>query len=1492
MSVSEKLIPVGGINLDVSPLYLGNDKARLIKNLDIGLVNRAEGSNVLVLKPLSNAELLEDGVELPEGQNIAFGAGVSRNTEAYIFNWNGLGNFHLYRIKNSVKQIVFKGPEIEAVLDPNNFISLTGRVVIEKVCVGAEERTYIYWTDGKDRQKFLCVEDSIATNSFDPIQFPYFAGDYDRKDLISLGVPTPLECVKIIPVKDTAKTGINLIKERTWRFRISAIDRYGRPTEHGIWSDIYYTEDCISKVINCLDIVFDAGPPLWEKILIETRRSCSTEWEIVKIIDKYGSCERNWWERPINPALNYDKETNKITFRYCGGEDCLTVPDAESQRVENPMPLTSQSLFPLNGTIALAGNDYGFKPFSCDLKDKIKFIVEKPAPDANTGQTLRNITVWINIWNSHSGVKGSQAIWRRDNRNVFGGLDSDGSDEDAILGYKQYFPDPDQGGFIAYLAGTNIAAFTEQYVYNDEGTTPSWEKYGVAKDKDDAIRNPLDGGGLINLKPRRWLQKVEFKNIRPGKYVVRLASHEAKLTDANYQRTSTFCKGQSQANSNLLVGDTFNDVREIEVDVCEADFDSFEKNIFLNISDNTRPTDGTNAIVETRVINGYVYETKDDDKGVIPIEGATVLNSGNNFNGVRTTDHNGYYFVSCRDRNYTVRILAKRKCEWEELGSVDKGSSQDLAYKDFFATDKWPDFLEEKCNRVLIRGKIVSCDTGDGIPGITVGLTRGQFISSNDNGEFEIIAHDYKEANRQDKLIFFSLGKCNVVTCNNSKCFPTVNYFQPACSDCVERVFAVPNYSLRIVSINRAGLQKGGRYPFTVSGSDWMGRNNAAQTDDRWILDIPNENESLSFAYSRIRVQIDPAARFPLWMKRLHLRFGQNLAYSEFLSWVVDRFEFIDNTGLVNVVSPTQIKIYYSSLNEFNKQNNFSTNVNWQFIDERNNLRIQDIVHFVANGDGTIFNKTITSLVKYDKDGRYFLVDYTSDLANLKEGAYIKLMRPAECEGADIYFELCKTVKIKDGIPAETDFYINPIDSYQHSRQIPTPVVFTRTVRKVVSNSDPVIYEDVEESETVNVIKPYAWSFEHDSPSDFWGTKCTNRGRPLGKNPFEGVICKRTEIALSGAIGVNGIANYHHYFDDARKTVFPESNGGIVSVVPQQNILLVICENDHFVVSFNDNAIRYDNTGKAFLVSADNQFGKPKPKSGQNYGCLNIDRNSISFYNGVTAWLDSVRATVVRHDFNKAEDVTGGKAYKYYSFKTRDIARFNRTPGLKRYWHGIINPVDSKYYLTDFNLRNRSYVNDDTYVTPDKSDTLAFDMFTEGYPISRVCSFTPELYVPLEGDDMESQLFLMKDGLPYTLYRAENTSFNKFFGVQCQHAYRFAVKTEQMKVNEYLALEVYVDEVLMYGKKVITESGQESVIPRNWFNRQYNFWLAPFLCDLNTISDVNIPETADKKLTSGDKLDGRWIDILLIGDPDNLGKYFELTGVTISVVPKEKTGVQ
>lgn len=1481
-----KIIP-GEVNTDSSPATIGVDKARFIRNLDY--TQQSSGANGdandLIYKTLQSNKMYDPAFN--PGAGLTVGKFVSRGTlEIYVLFRSDTSRDldQLYRIVDGKCQTVFKGRELNLQNDPVHFVN-DGRMTVVPVCQGDVTKTYVIYTDSYNTQRFFCVEDCIATNSFNAATHPRFDLP-DREQLISLGIPSPNDCISVVPVK-TGKI-LNRTKYKAYQFRIQQVDVYGRPSEHGVISDLFYQNEC-GEETDCFDLTFEAGGPMVDKINVEFRDNCSGEWSIYETLSKYENCEKPWWERSISSDLQYDQATNRITYRFCGDRECRPVPDVETQRGENPLPLISESVFNMAGGIGLAGNTYGRKPFGCNIMDKVKLEIEKPAaiPGGQPAFATRKVEIWMEIFNPY--IEETQAVWRQDNEVVFGGLGDGNRREDAVAGlYGQYFGDKDQGGFIGYLSNGQ-AVISKQYVYSNG----NWIERGVVDDMNEVRGN-------------RWMQKFEFNNIRPGKYIFRIAGHRSKLTE-DYKRTSTYFIGVVPHQNKLPQSGSRSDLREITVNVCEKDYDSFTANQIPLVWDLTEPTKDISTKRGVRVTQGYIYESVNADLGQQPIEGARITTNASSY--VRRTyhtDYNGFYFVATKDKRHRVAIDVMRQCSWQQIGYRDWNDTvrfldyftKPFAYNvipsfftdeggmilmDLYASKVWPDYAKEECNRIRVKGKVVDCVTGSGLKGVTVSITRGQPVTTNNKGEYELIIHDYHLSPHVREVFFLSQGKCNLASCDGADCIPSqsINSEVLCPASCARRQVSLADTKLKPVSEKLFGLQLGGTYGFAIHGVDWMDRKNFRQSASHMYLNIPTINEMGVFQYPKVKWSFDPDITFPSWVKKLYFSYTQNIAFSDFITWVVDRFEFIDNTGNINNISPRQIKIYYSSLNEYNKQNNFSTNSTWQIIDEQDSLQITDKVQFIANGDGVLFPKAITELVKFDKDGGYFLIDFNQDLVDLKEGALIKLIRENECEGADLFAEVCESIDVVDGKPVRNFGYINAFDSYMLNRQIPTPIVITRQVKKAVnvgSDANVISYEVVEESESVNVIKDYSWLFEHHSPSDSWGTKCANRGRVGVKNEYEDVMCKEKEVALSGVVGSNGIVNYLHYFDERRKKVFDNPiSGGIVAALAQMNTLLCVCETDAFLVPYDDNSVRVGDNGQAVVLSAEKQFGKPVRASGEEFGCKKEDRNTICFNGNVASWIDGNKIALIVHDFRSARNVSKDKYESFLRRKIKSIQKHNRTHDLKRYLHSHINTRNGQVYVSDFNLHSPNYIILSSYPGIDESETFSVTL-SDG-SLRKFCSFIPECYATLSSEEDEHQFFSFKGGIPYSHYNVNDDSYLSFYGVECNYFMQVILGIEPLQDKYFVAMEVY-SKNRMYALKVKTQYNQDSRIPPNWFKRANHFWVAPFLCAENSVPDESVFR-GGVGLLNGDLLKGKWVDVVLTGAPESKGKYNEITGIII-----------
>lgn len=1519
MAIGQKVIPYKGVELDMHELDVDEMRAVFMKNL-LNQVNsnsrvaQKEGSNSSIFSPLL-ANTKYCNLSLPAGTNYCVGFFYAKDVnQAFVFGHNSNSNHFIYRINGNAGncQMVLTDPCLGFKLDPTYFIA-EGRCTVQiisrlnKTTNIVEKVAFIIYTDNNTDQKFLCPDDLIATNGF---TLPYFAnnsGDCDRCTWFNLGRPKPLGCIGINPVaRDTSDeeelTKANLMSYKGWQFRLKTVDIYGRSSEHGIISDNYFNQignTCLGNsagLPRCVRLRFPAGCPLDNQIQLSFR-NCSgntkglatvSDWYKFTLFNKYNDCEsNNWWERTIrNPwqeeydaqildgktaeeaeaiaykkgLLRYYAIDNTFEYTFCADKECAPIPVAETNRVENPLPITSGSVFSLNKSIALARAKRGREPMDCNELAKVEYTVESPSGSSCSRVALRKIEIWGLFYNPNNDERVRLRV--KDNNTIFSYANCGNNNG---INYDQILP-TGQEGIIGHLKGTDYYAISKQYRYDTQ--TDTIEFVG--------LNYPSPPGEEI-FGDNRYIpiQKWELQ-VLPGKYRFHISSHKSKPTD-DYKTTSTYFIGRTNLSN---PGSLVQEQRELIVDVCNADY--VLKDTPVMIWDLTHVgSDCTTSSQAASAVSGYMFEDEVEKR---PIEMAVVTtNHDDDVNKCTYTDHNGFYFATRNGRVLRATIRGYKNCMPNQTLATGRGTSDtvDNWYKfdNLYAYKNLTTYPEG--DRMIITGRIALCDNAAiGIPGIAVNLTRGGYAVTDGNGEFRIVMHDIGNSTaRTEQLIISQRGTCQILTCQNdcTWCFADIPVSRTNCTGS-ERIITVSETYARINVVNSKGPKMGGRYGAGMYLHDWAGRRSFVQANESHYIDIPGLQQTQVYDFSKILFNLNGAV-FPDWVKKITFGLTENLNWDDDLTWVIERVQFVDNTGKTNSAAPTQIRLYYESLNEYNKQNDFSTNSTWQFLTEEQNSVQGDLIEFLANADGTIFNKKITALAKYNKDGKYIQIDYTDDLQNLKDGTLVKLIRPKNCENREFYYEICKAIPVVNGVAQVQSGSINYFDSYLLYRQIPVPVL----IRPQETAEDGTILKT---SITENQLIPYPFFYEHHSPSDTWGDHCANRGAIGVKNPNEKQRLIRTEIAVSNALVDDGIINGLHYIEEKDIIVFDEQEwGGINVCIPDINRILVICELQNFITIYNDDRVRTDAEGNVIAPSASNRFGRPDSVNGSDFGCQLWDINTIRTKDGLVFFIDANKGALVKHDFQQAVDISpvgenkGG--YKgYLSAAIKSMLEYNNAGQPKRYFHAAIDPKRNKYILTAVSLgqNSNSYVNNTPEPIVDGHDTVAIDIYNHQL---HFLSFTPEYYGAMEGDKHDQQFLSFRFGESWMHNEINsNRGFSNFYGVPVDEWIEVVYNLDKTKVKAFMWNEVYCTQKRFYADRILTEAGQLSRIMPKWWERYDKFYSADFKCNVNSQADVNlVKETGVNSLLDGDMLYGRWMRARYRGLSTQREIYFELSAI-------------
>lgn len=1592
-----------GVNLDLDELRMPPDACLFIKNLTDNVnanpgTSAAAGSNQYVRTPIEGNEELS--ITLPAGDNYTIGFYSSEATnEGYFAVHNSNNNHSVWVISGDTGSVrkVYQGSLLPFDLDPTHFLS-EGRMTLQvKTYTNREtgledDFKFLIFTNNNGVQCFISVEDSIDTSSY-TLPTGYFAGAgtfYDPIELIHLGVPTPLNTIEVaeVPTEPEDLELQNQLIRNGWQFRIKNIDVFGRESEHGIISDQYISivgGGCISTsngMPRCVDITFDAGNPFVDLIQIEYRKwvgdtrgpAISEGWLIYDTIEKWdNSMAVRWFDRDINPNINYDLGTNKITYRFCADKKNEIIPPDETIRTQPGVPILSNGVFSLNKRIGLVNNVHDFDPIDPAEIAKVTFGVETPSAPPCEAPPLRKVVVFANIFRigGEYSIYGSSGIVRKSGDTAVWGNVDQPCGQYGSFSMDQVFGDQENPGFIMYCAGMTGAGYsTVMQQGNFNPATGDFTYTGYT--------------GSLSF-PNMPMQRAEF-NIPAGKYVLRIASHKAKLSDDNLQKTSTYVAGKCivgrlQADSGNGRFDYAEDpIKEIEIDCTNGD-------VILNGFSGIYGVDGTDptfiildlTALGGSAIDGYLTE---DNRNNIPVEMNPVYFTGNSDIGTTLdaygsffTDHNGFFFgvsaISSSGSSVVVKIDAA-------TNSVSTSNYVDLSYSGqgikhgdgsgtntntcYGVSGNWLNklFLYKDqnypvCGRRYVEQRVLLCDTTTGVPGIPIVMTKGAVAFTDSNGNAVIIAHNrYKYSivysgltlppytsslpdygaspNNKDFLVFTQKGGCNFSACIGcADSVPDVAINYKGYTDCIDcdrcRDTISTDVEVNIRGANIFGVQSGGRYAVGFVLHDEIGRHTSVQVaqGDAQYVDIPNLNDStyLMMALSSINFAIDAGVQFPPNFKKMTFCVGENVAFSDFISLSADWVQKVDNAGNTNETNPTSIRIYYGSLNEYNKQYNFSTNTGWQFISTGQNAQgspvTGDVVQFIMNGDGTWFDAVISAPVTYDRNGLFFTIEYTNELSSLTNGALFRVIRPVINKFSYVFYEQNLSIELVDGVPQTLSGVLPYFDSYMLNRLLPVPILkgqpgpiapggtpvnpiqYTSTNETDVTsyatsnnNSNGVVIMSTTDAQT-----SYPFFFESPSPSDFWGSHLANRGRVLFYNPIMRQKRIGTEMYLSDQLGDRSNINGLSYFQIFNSQVFDRNTwGNITAALVEVGTILVICESDHFLTRYQQSNLGLDENNNVVAKGNYGPFTTPDRRNGTPFGCIPFNANTIRKHLGIVYWLDA-KGRLVKHDYSQAVSVE--EEHGYYGYLLNKIAAVNELNVEQLcYFVGGVDPKTKEYNLTSYNLTSPSYINTESEVDLYANETMIVDLTTgrnKGF-----VSYTPECYGMIPGYYLQKQFLSFKEGVPYIHHKGitSTSDFATFYGVACEVRVTLVVNPSSEKVKRFLWIEVYtkaniaisgqLPEALLYADIITTEKSQTSRLSVSRFDIRDGFACAEFLCDLDTPADSNIPvQTGANALLDGNQLQGRWLSASFTNNPLWDNSYFELSAIVGYVNGVEKS---
>lgn len=1387
------------INLDKSFGTLSpNESYFILNHTSLLTIQNGKGSNSGKGKPLP-ANYAACDIDQPAGEVYTVGAYRSPLTkEIYSWHINSNGVNYILRTKESGCEIIYTGDCLELSAEPRNSIeNWRAFLSIEKICANRHGKQLI-WVNGIGDIYQLDVEASIATDSFTT---PFFDRCADPCSHIKMCVPDPCGCLIGEWIKlDPADASLNnFMLDMPFQFIHKDVYYDGREGEWSIPSSVYYqsTRGCgtTSGASRCIKLRVPIGNPMVEKKKIAFSNGGDV-WYLTETVEKYkkyNSTQEKWYDRSLAELTNYSDIDCSFDYIFCNDRQKIQIDPKEISRVYNPIPRDVQGFIPIKDSFGF----YNYKQGTCpvDAIQLEKISISQDCSQAAQDCTLEFATVTvravvINTEDNLAGFVYREGVSPNDPDDITKPAYFGNTSHSYAAGYGQKFNDPTRN-FIAYVDGEDYWAEMKQwqasngFVGNQEFgmlalPTTFVEALGLYTSAvhSYAIR--------LSASSKYMYQEAKIRVPKGTKGFIRLASHFQTSGAGSNQDTSTNVMGtfdiRDYSNSSNIydISDDFG--REVYFDTCNGDVELFDS---FFIRDNS-------ALAHAGAgFSGYIKDGNDK-----PVEGAELSYVSPVFT-LAITDHNGFFQFYKTTESASIQVYVERDCGTFMVTKTVtiNGTFKTTTNQDLTVTEG--DYSDTFFANVIV--PVRDCN-GNPVSGVRVALSGSKYKITNSNGDAEFTIRNYTTRDRFVIAVVLNENGCFIKGCNDecNPCMPSSSRLMPACFENTPTVTMdtlVLNTESVINEVN--GLKSGGRYEWSGLFKGKCGRISAAYPIN--FMDIPKTQQKgylgfCSFAYNATGMIA------PDWADCFQILRSANLNNYE-LQWKIDKIER---------TSEGKIRLTFQSLNDYNKQFGLKTNTTYQWVKG-------DRIEFIYNGDGTIFttdaNRGVLNYLvispfhdevisgETEVDANFFnqlLIDDDGRLDDLKEGAIIELQRPVASQTEQIYYSICAVIPVVNGQLLYPTGTFTTFDAFLVNRTIT--------------------------SQTGSFIG----TFEHHSPSDFWGDRISDAGKRYVYNQYE------NEKRFGRYISINSPTNFS-YFGDLVKRFEAPGQGDIIAMwIIDAKIIAAICENDNFLAQAADDLVRVGGDGTIRALPPDAIISDGEPKIYGAYGCQYDDIGSIFFGDGYFVWVDVSKKIYAHHDYNYAKNASLNKTESYFRIRCQEKEKHNlsQTDAYNKFrWATGLNFSTGEIYLTLKKLRDSSINND---FSPYSKSNSTIIYHTDSGEFLGFASFTPEAYSQIDlADDSGCAFVAFSQGSPF-VHPIITNRFNEFFGISCDEVVGVVINKFPEKQKLGQAMEIQ-SEMMWFAAEVTTDKSTfvSEVPPIRW-KKSNGKWNSSFLNNKNS----------------------------------------------------------
>lgn len=617
----------------------------------------------------------------------------------------------------------------------------------------------------------------------------------------------------------------------------------------------------------------------------------------------------------------------------------------------------------------------------------------------------------------------------------------------------------------------------------------------------------------------------------------------------------------------------------------------------------------------------------------------------------------------------------------------------------------------------IIKGRIIDPNTNIPIGGVLVIYEEGKSVLTDANGVFQIVAwgdmsyafynspFGYQFNKRIiDRIIISSSAFCLFEFPDGSIFEVLLNPFEGYYSPTIPydlgdiRAVEVLNF------INDKARKRGGNYPLVARGYDDPGRLcSCFKLFDAYIPFITEdigkyEIEDFSavvyptgtFKYGKptLKVVLDPATVFPLWMTSLQILFPINTIYGRYLQWRANEVVYlssiatIDNpeipTAFING-NATAIKISLKNILSYSSYNP-NSQIGYQF-------EIGDRLRLIADRDIRYYNGLFDfEIVSYDATAQSIIVKYEGFSSEIKSGAFLEIFNPKSVATDDqqIFYECGEVIKVVNGIPQEYERTFTAGDTFWRRRQI------------VVNDT------------ATNFTASYPVTVEDASVSDFYPSLAQDIGRIGIIDPAFKQVYAPTKVRCSNVFlpstAINGLSS----FEELNQKEFDRSNGQIERLLVLNNTIIAVTSQREISNYIEVVSFQQADVGSGILAIANQYFGTEYPHSKR----LGTDHpSSVLIHDGQGLGFQGKRGDVWKYLGDGEATISNNKMRQYFNRLQQ-----SGTSDAIAVYHRLFD----EYYLTVWRKYKAS-----VFVSYVKRSVT-------GYDITVVTEVTPEVGSPVE----------------------------------------------------------------------------------------------------------------------------------------------------------------